>query len=479
MGGGVTMFLKERVRPRLRKTAAVRVAMGLWMLLFASGQSLNASERLLLAAPKVTLYANQGLVSGVVPEVSVQSDDVITVAIPETVTLDGVYVMPKTGNRVRQMQITPWLGSAQQTLQAYLGQSIEFLAPSPGNVGPTTYQPGVLKTGQPILVSTSKGLQTVAFDQLRFPDIGLTVSPNLALTIENAGPFSGHLAYIAPGLSWSANYEMVYDPKAREVRIQSSAALSNTTQLSIEDAEITVVAGQLSAAVRPRFQSEMSMPMRRSAAMDRGPAAVAAPAGLQYQWRLPQRVTLGAGRSLQVALEAPWVAPAKLVFRSRSSVQPYPSNAPQPQSVPAFLLITPQATGPSSDHPMASGLVRVFERSPTGQPMLMGEDQLTQTPSGAPFEVHLGRAFDVRLTRTTSDFRVINDRLHEVTLALLLENTGKTAATIELQEDFSGALSLLANTPNVIESIGQSVWVKLELAPQSKQLVTYTARVRY
>jgi len=104
---------------------------------------------------------------------------------------------------------------------------------------------------------------------------------------------------------------------------------------------------------------------------------------------------------------------------------------------------------------------------------------LTQTPSDAPFEVHLGRAFDVRLTRTTSDFRVINDRLHEVTLALLLENTGKTAATIELQEDFSGALSLLANTPNVIESIGQSVWVKLELAPQSKQLVTYTARVRY
>ena len=143
------------------------------------------------------------------------------------------------------------------------------------------------------------------------------MSPRLALTIENAGSFSGHLAYLAPGLSWSAHYEMVYDPKAREVGIQSSAALSNTTQFSIENAGITLVAGQLSTAVSPRFESEMSMPMLRGAAMDRGPAAAAAPAGLQYQWRLPQRVTLAAGRSLQVALEDPWVAPAKLVFRSR------------------------------------------------------------------------------------------------------------------------------------------------------------------
>jgi hypothetical protein len=237
---------------------------------------------------------------------------------------------------------------------------------------------------------------------------------------------------------------MVYDPKAREVGIQSSAALSNTTQFSIENAGITLVAGQLSTAVSPRFESEMSMPMLRRAAMDRGPAAAAAPAGLQYQWRLPQRVTLAAGRSLQVALEDPWVAPAKLVFRSRSSVQRYPSDVAQPQSVPAFLLITPQEAGPSSNHPVASGLVRVFERGPTGQLILMGADQLTQSPSGAPFEVHLGRAFDVRLTRTTTDFRMINDRLHEVTLDLLLENTGKTEALIRLQEDFNGELSVLA-----------------------------------
>ena len=133
------------------------------------------------------------------------------------------------------------------------------------------YASGLLKALQPILVSTSQGLQTVAFDQLRFPDIGLAVNPSLAVTIEDAGSFSGHLVYVAPGLSWSAHYEMVYDPKVREVRIYSSAVLSNATQLAIEKAGVTVVAGQLSTAASPNFQPEMDMPMLRSAAMDRGP----------------------------------------------------------------------------------------------------------------------------------------------------------------------------------------------------------------
>ena len=107
----------------------------------------------------------------------------------------------------------------------------------------------------------------------------------------------------------------------------------------------------------------------------------------------------------------------------------------------------------------------------------MGADQLTQSPSGAPFEVHLGRAFDVRLTRTTTDFRMINDRLHEVTLDLLLENTGKTEALIRLQEDFNGELTLLASTPEVVNQVGQSLSIELELAPQSKQrIVVHRAR---
>ena len=451
----------------------------LLVVLPAPAQQLTARERVVLATPELTLYANHAMVSGVLPETSVQAGAIVEVPIAETTTLAGVYVMPSPGNRVRQLEITPWLGSTQQILQAYRGQTVEFLSPMAGGANSVMYESGSLKTVQPIMVSTSKGVQTVAFDQLRFPDIGLAVSPHLALTIENAGSFSGHLAYLAPGLSWSAHYEMVFDPEAREVRIQSSAALSNTTQFSIENAGITLVAGQLSTAQSPRFESEMSMPMLRGAAMDRGPAAAAAPAGLQYQWRLPQRVTLVAGRSLQVALEDPWVAPARLVFRSRSSVQRYPSDVAQPQSVPVFLLITPQETGPSSNHPVASGLVRVFERSPTGQPVLMGADQLTQSPSGAPFEVHLGRAFDVRLTRTTTDFRMINDRLHEVTLDLLLDNTGKTEALIRLQEDFNGELTLLASTPEVVNQVGQSLSIELELAPQSKQRILYTARVRY
>ena len=163
----------------------------LLVVLPAPGQQLTARERVVMAMPELTLYANHAMVSGMLPETSVQAGAVVEVPIAETTTLAGVYVMPSLGNRVRQLEITPWLGSTQQILQAYRGQTVEFLNPIAGAANSVMYESGSLKTVQPIMVATSKGLQTIAFDQLRFPDIGLAVSPHLALTIENAGVLLG------------------------------------------------------------------------------------------------------------------------------------------------------------------------------------------------------------------------------------------------------------------------------------------------
>ena len=100
-----------------------RAALVWLVVLSAPGQHLEARERVVLANPELTLYARQGLVSGVLPKTSVQAGGIVEVPIAETTTLAGVYVMPNAGNRVRQLEITPWLGAPQQTLQAYLGQT--------------------------------------------------------------------------------------------------------------------------------------------------------------------------------------------------------------------------------------------------------------------------------------------------------------------------------------------------------------------
>ena len=82
----------------------------LLVVLPAPGQQLTARERVVMATPELTLYANHAMVSGMLPETSVQAGAVVEVPIAETTTLAGVYVMPSLGNRVRQLEITPWLG---------------------------------------------------------------------------------------------------------------------------------------------------------------------------------------------------------------------------------------------------------------------------------------------------------------------------------------------------------------------------------
>ncbi|MBT7387799.1 MAG: hypothetical protein HN823_02625, partial [Gammaproteobacteria bacterium] len=83
----------------------IKIGMGpvllvLMVVLLAPGQQLEAKERVVLAMPELTLYANQGLVSGVLPKTAVQAGAIVEVPVAETTTLAGVYVMPAPGNRV-------------------------------------------------------------------------------------------------------------------------------------------------------------------------------------------------------------------------------------------------------------------------------------------------------------------------------------------------------------------------------------------
>jgi hypothetical protein len=130
-------------------------------------------------------------------------------------------------------------------------------------------------------------------------------------------------------------------------------------------------------------------------------------------------------------------------------------------------------------HPLAAGVVRVFQSEEDAGRVYLGEASLGQTAPGQVFEVALGDSFDVSVTRSIDHFRVIGDRVREVGVALGVSNAGGYPAVIELIERMPGDFSILERTTEVGDKQNQSLPIRFTLSPESEREVRYRVRLRY
>ena len=55
--------------------------------------------------------------------------------------------------------------------------------------------------------------------------------------------------------------------------------------------------------------------------------------------------------------------------------------------------------------PMPGGIIRAYERDASGTPRFVGEDNIGHTPVDGTVTISLGRAFDVTVQRSQTEFR--------------------------------------------------------------------------
>lgn len=403
--------------------------------------------------------------------------------IPSSALLNGA-----TGFRTLAMDYDSDLLTPESLLRRFLGKQVGIVRTHPTTGEDSVEEAEVLSVDGGVVLRYRDRIETGVPGRIVFPDIPADLRPTPALiatiATDRAGPDELTLTYLSDGLSWRADYVVVIDEKQRTLTLDGRAMVSNAAGVDFRDASLSLVAGEVnrvSAGPSPK-------------PMARGAMAVMAEAALADA-TLPDRQTLGdlhlyrIDRPVTVAMRE-----SKLVSLTRAADVPYTQ---QYVSKDDPIIVTHRAGGTRSSHPevqiafentkgsragepLPAGIARVYALDEGGSLRLLGEDRLANTAAGEDVELAPGRAFDITVERTQTDF--VRSGLAEGTFETAHEITVRNAksdrVTVRVIETISGDWSIVEESaPHRKLAANEAEWT-VDVPAGGSATITYRVRVQ-
>lgn len=337
-------------------------------------------------------------------------------------------------------------------LDKAVGEKVRIVRVNPGTGAETAETARVLSTNNGTVLDFGTRIEVLREDNLptrvlfdKVPE-SLRASPTLSILAEvpKAVNDTVTLTYLSRGLSWRADYVIVFDEAARKASAQGWITLRNTSGSSFGNAQTRLVAGNVNLA------GSADDWRRRADARNR---AVARPAGVEsnpaepvadyYLYSLPQRTDIANNQTKQVSfLTAPQVAADKVY-----EIRYFNLETAQVQPVDVRVRFS-NARAAGLGQPLPSGVVRVYSRDQRGQPQFIGEDLIAHTSAGSEIAVKTGEAFDVTAEATALKKSRVNARTTDTDMTYQLRNARAQPVTVTLRID-----GLLRNNEVLKESV--------------------------
>jgi hypothetical protein len=304
-------------------------------------------------------------------------------------------------------------------------------------------------------------------------DIRLLPAYRASLSVDSAGKREVELAYLTGGLSWQADYVAEINPAEDAATLSAWATLTNTSGADFTDARVQVMAGDVNTVADAPVRIQRAEKMLVAAAMAPSPTREAL--GGYHLYALPQPVTLKDGERKQVSL----MAPVRLAAERVLVLDPMPPSAwrdraPEPPAQhPAMVLKLKNGA-----QPLPAGTIRAFQRAKDGAAIFLGEDRLPAIPANTSARATLGRAFDVTVRRSQTDFTRIAADITEAEWQIKLANSGDSPAKVIVRESFGGDWLVLAESArHTKESALVASWTVMVPA-KGETMLEYRARVK-
>ncbi|HEY1814318.1 MAG TPA: DUF4139 domain-containing protein [Kofleriaceae bacterium] len=404
-------------------------------------------------------------------DVDVGAGEVRLTGVPDT--LDPASVQLRGVNEpiaVNEQRFVPGATTIEEVMARHVGEQVTVTTPK----GDVT---GTLRAVDPlaIVVETAGGLRVLRRDgyvlDVKLPGGANAAQPELVWRLAGAhgGKQPVEITYRADGMSWSADYNAVFDPAQKTLDFSAWATVKNATTASFDGAELTLVDTSVGPAVSA--PSKTATPIVR------------APSGAPSRFVVPGLVKLGAGETVQVAL-----APPRIGVKVRPVVtfeaMPDPSaNFQQFQAVDCNQLSAQLAGAGHAevalelDTPgqLPAGKVRLFER--TGSRLdVISEDQLHASPNLARIRLASDSEIVGERHATSCNYdehaRTIREKVE-----LSLENHGKQRVTV-IAREFMWRWPMWHlegdELPKGTRAGPQTQEYRFDLGPGGKQLVSYT-----
>ena len=343
--------------------------------------------------------------------------DVAALIDPTTVTFASRDV-PAT--RVLEQSFQFDLVSQARLLQRFLGRRITVEQPRGEHVD--LVEGVLLGIGDGLTLQTDDGaVQAIrSYGNIRFPQLpgGLITKPTLEWQLHSpsAGTQQTRVAYETAGMTWWADYNIIYD-ESRSCAMDLSGWVSiiNQSGAGYEQAKLKLIAGDVNRA-KPQA------PVRRDAVYKMAMAEEAAApftekAFFEYHLytlerpaALPDRSTkqlqlFPTARGVKCRKELVYAPTLSMPFYGYQQLDREYGRNPH-ANVDVYLeFLNSEDNGMGM--PLPAGRIRVMQQDPADDSMeFIGEDVIGHTPRNEKVLIQMGEAFDVVGERKQTDFRV-------------------------------------------------------------------------
>ena len=336
------------------------------------------------------------------------------------------------------------------TLRRAVGRRLTFRAG-----GPSDTVSAVLLGVDPERYKLADGSITFSMPGVpRFPDDLVVVDPFTALSLQSAAAKKElRLGYLTSGAQWLASYQVLLGTTSSQV---SGAAVLTSQTLKADNAEVQLLAGNVSQAMRqPSAPRAMYAAKARE---DAGAMAEEEKVGEFHLYSLPGKVSFLPGVTTSVALFTPASAKYEKSYVVRGLI-PYWGGLPQygeETDVPVTItyLVSRGRKTEFGDRPLPAGTVRLYQPDSAGRAQLVGETTIGHTPAGEDLRLAAGDAFDLKAKRVQLSYQTKRDSVSAglwktsatAEYRVTLTNASDKAVTVDVLEERGGEWSVISSS---------------------------------
>jgi hypothetical protein len=377
-------------------------------------------------------------------------------------------------------------------------------APQP----PTPYQNqygGYQQNQQPLIeVNGQMQFQLPGIPLFPASTDGLLLKPTLRWQIDSpkAQKLTAELAYITSGLNWEATYNVITAGSAQDAAASTPdekadlvgwVTITNRTGADFPNARIKLMAGDV-AKIQPREYDRLEfrgMAMAQSVAVNG--QVTQKPFDDYHLYDLNRTVSLQDGETKQVQfLEAADVTVTRSYLydgadTNRQPIANYGGNFIQQQnyglsSANTKVQIQQQIKNTEANHlgmPLPAGRIRLYRRDADGQMEFIGESTIDHTPAEDTIKVTSGNAFDIKGSRTQTNFYIDNGRrtLDEY-FEIKLTNQKAVPVTVNVLEHLyrGDNWEIMQKSTDFTKLDSHTIQFPVQVAAKGDATVTYSVR---
>jgi hypothetical protein len=286
--------------------------------------------------------------------------------------------------------------------------------------------------------------------ETRFPDVpeNLVATPTLMLNLENsnAGEQMVETSYLTGGLSWSTDYVLLLSENDNTADLQGWVTLGNNSGLSVQDAKLQLVAGNINRRSFPQDSDS-----RPSGTLSNPVPSFDQEKFFEYHLYTLQRPTsINQRETKQLSLLTAAGLTVHKEFEVSGSESYYRGGSRSPNfttSEPVGVYL--QFRNDSQNKlgmPLPAGTVRVYKKDKNAAQQFVGESRIDHTPKDENVRIKVGDAFDIKAERRQTAFKVVSINVWEFAYEIVIRNHNDVPVTVAVNEAIGDDWEMLSST---------------------------------